>query len=272
MEELRVQISHARRLSGSASHLSSVSDFRLQNTLAELGRSLYHNRVVPGSPEASPSASDDRLRGWQHNPPVRHHGGQGNTRPTARNSYAHTTSVASSTSRPPSPIRQLRRVSERRSSPSPRSNPGASHLEVTIEPRLFNNRTLRFRKEEVEESIDGYVGNRRTVLRHTTASLVGALEGNIISIGKARELDLKIEHVEPNRTALFDFGTGRHERSIGKVVLQWHPSSPETNPRLSPLTVTCDVCENSTVGLILGKPFVEERARRWRRSGATSRS
>jgi hypothetical protein len=56
---------------------------------------------------------------------------------------------------------------------------------------------------------------------------------------------------------IFDFGTGRHERSIGKVVLQWQAGTLE-DPRFPPFSVTCDVCENSAVGLFLGDRF-------WRR-------
>lgn len=83
-----------------------------------------------------------------------------------------------------------------------------------------------------------------------------------MSIHKARELGLDIEAPSLVEKVMFDFGTGRLERSFGKTTFKWKPWE-RLNPRYPPIIVTCDVCENSTVGLIFGKPFVEEVERCW---------
>ena len=135
-------------------------------------------------------------------------------------------------------------------------------MNVPQPPHALTNNTLRYREEDIDESIVGYVRSSAGVLRKAPAFLIGTLDGNIISIGKARELDLEIMALEPGEGATFDFGTGRPERSIGKAVFEWKQSD---NSIYAPLTVTCDVCENSAVGLVLGRPFIEARAGRTRR-------
>ena len=135
---------------------------------------------------------------------------------------------------------------------------------------MFNNKIHRFKPEDVNESTSGLAGRGSGFMLRTTAPIVDTLDGNIISIGKARDLHLDVKPVVPSEgVVIFDFGTGRHERSIGKVVLQWQAGTLE-DPRFPPFSVTCDVCENSAVGLVFGRPFLEERARRWRRGGTRS--
>ncbi|KAH6842896.1 hypothetical protein B0I37DRAFT_418043 [Chaetomium sp. MPI-CAGE-AT-0009] len=51
--------------------------------------------------------------------------------------------------------------------------------------------------------------------------VVESLNGNIISIGTAQALSLEIETLEPDEGVTFDFGTGRPERSVGKMTFQW---------------------------------------------------
>ena len=70
--------------------------------------------------------------------------------------------------------------------------------------------------------------------------------------------------MEPTDGVVFDFGTGRTERSVGKTVLWWNRSPSDYDcARHPPLAVECDVCENSEIGLVLGRPFLAERERRW---------
>jgi hypothetical protein len=93
------------------------------------------------------------------------------------------------------------------------------------------------------------------------------MDTNIISIKTARELGLDILDIKmlgPTDGVVFEFGTGTVERSIGKTVLRWNRSrSDYDRARCPPVTVECDVCENSEIGLVLGRPFLAERERRW---------
>jgi hypothetical protein len=93
------------------------------------------------------------------------------------------------------------------------------------------------------------------------------MDTNIISIKTARELGLDILDIKmlgPTDGVRFDFGTGTVERSIGKTVLRWNRSrSDYDRARYPPVTVECDVCENSEIELVLGRPFLAERERRW---------
>ncbi|AEO56580.1 hypothetical protein MYCTH_2301673 [Thermothelomyces thermophilus ATCC 42464] len=133
-------------------------------------------------------------------------------------------------------------------------------------------RVLRYRDGLVDGSISGYVKSARgsSSPRHwhdVAAVVAGGLDANVISLRRARELKLEVEPPrageEGAAAASFDFGTGAPpERSIGTAVFVFKTLS-HFNPRHPVITVTCDVCENSPVGLILGKPFVEERERRW---------
>ncbi|SPQ21474.1 e923e9ae-460d-443c-a31e-1c381a4e674a [Thermothielavioides terrestris] len=131
-------------------------------------------------------------------------------------------------------------------------------------------KTLRFRDEDVTGSIDGYVGTEQGSLRYTTAFLAPTLEANIVSLAEARRLDLDVREPESMlETVYFDFGTRRPGKSVGTATLQWN-AGPQEDGRFPPLSIVCDVCENATVKLILGKPFLEEKARRWRRRGGVS--
>ncbi len=79
--------------------------------------------------------------------------------------------------------------------------------------------------------------------------------------GEARQLGLEVQ--PPHEGGVeFDFGRGRAERSVGRAELLWSGSLVDDG-RCPPLTVECEVCENATVGLVLGRPFEKERKRRW---------
>ncbi|KAL2176465.1 uncharacterized protein P884DRAFT_278545 [Thermothelomyces heterothallicus CBS 202.75] len=175
----------------------------------------------------------------------------------------------SSDGTPPSP--------PRRSSP-PRQRGGAASSVVVAVPEHQQQqqrpaaagagRVLRYRDGLVDGSIYGYAKSARSSSpRHwhdVAAVLAGRLEANVISLRRARELDLEVEPLRAGEEgAAFDFGTGAPPgRSIGRAVFVFKTLS-HFHPRHPVITVTCDVCEDSPVGLILGKPFVEERERRW---------
>jgi hypothetical protein len=150
-------------------------------------------------------------------------------------------------------------------------------------------------------AISGYIiptGPRHinTLPGYATAFLVPDLPMNIISLASAGRHNVDIQWFSTNSTnninstsknaqngaggdgggggVLLDFGNGRRsERSIGRATLHWSRSSQRHNAyymyhqQPPPLVVECEVCENSEVGLIFGKPFVDEKERRWRRSG-----
>lgn len=132
---------------------------------------------------------------------------------------------------------------------------------------------------------------------YATAFLVPDLPINIISVATARRHNVDIQWFGTISTnnihstsgnaqnsasgngggggggVLLDFGNGRRpERSIGRATLHWSGSSQGHNAHYMyhqqppSLVVECEVCENSEVTLIFGRPFVNARERRWRRS------
>ncbi|KAK4031764.1 hypothetical protein C8A01DRAFT_51269 [Parachaetomium inaequale] len=265
MRDLRVQLDPAR-FNDAASYDSLDLDLTPEDTLEELGWSIYDHGTVPDSPRTSPSSSENHfnVRRAPPNPagqpriPLRiptERRGSGTTPPPP----------PSMPSQPDDSIPSPRRVSPGR--PPPPSNPASEASSPGIPARPLVSNTLRYRKENVGESIGGYVRSPRGALHQITASLVETLNGNIISIGTAQALGLEIEALGPDEGVMFDFGSGPPERSIGKVTFQWKVWD-HINPRYPPLTVTCDVCENSIVGLILGRPFIQERERRWSKGGS----
>ncbi len=92
--------------------------------------------------------------------------------------------------------------------------------------------------------------------------LVSTLGCNVISLWEARRLGLEVQLDHERGGVAFDFGRGRVECSVGRAELLWR-GSLERDGRRPPLTVECEVCENVTMGLVLGRPFIEERGRRW---------
>ncbi|KAK4099509.1 hypothetical protein N658DRAFT_498212 [Parathielavia hyrcaniae] len=262
LKRLHQQLSLAPTIDGAEPRESVL----LRDALVDLAWGLYEHGVAPGGHRTSSPASDGTLE-QQGPPPSRPEGPQPsqNTN-TARRSSAPPRSI------PPPPDTAHHNASRPLSSSPPASTSSAPskppldavQVQVVIKPHQ-QARTLRYRETEFDESISGYAGSPRwshgrgVPPRHTTALLVRTLDGNIISQRKARELDLDIEPLEPNDWAVFDFGTGKLEQSVGKAVLEWHLRLvlSENDPGSRPLTVTCYVCENSTVDLVVGKPFVE---------------
>jgi hypothetical protein len=125
---------------------------------------------------------------------------------------------------------------------------------------------VRFnREQDVDARIDGWVGSSFAGHQGVTALVAQTLDTNIISINRARELGLDIIEMRgPTEGVIFDFGTGTVERSVGKTILEWNRSQYYYDrAQYPPITVECDVCENSEIGLVLGKPFLAERGRRW---------
>jgi hypothetical protein len=92
--------------------------------------------------------------------------------------------------------------------------------------------------------------------------VVDTLPCNIVSLSGAERDGLDIQVREATEDIVFDVGHGEPERSVGTVVFQWCQTTRD-DPRRPPLTITCEVWERSGIGLVFGRPFVEERARRW---------
>ena len=92
--------------------------------------------------------------------------------------------------------------------------------------------------------------------------LVSTLACNLISLGEARRLGLDVQPHHERGGVAFDFGRGAVESSVGRTELLWR-GSMEKDGRRPPLAVECEVCENVMVRLVLGRPFIEERGRRW---------
>ncbi|KAH6850575.1 hypothetical protein B0I37DRAFT_117004 [Chaetomium sp. MPI-CAGE-AT-0009] len=250
MQDLRIQLNRIRSVERGASLDSLDLELAVEDPLTELGWSIYERGSIPTSPQTSRSSSG---RDYP-NPPRK----------------SHNASRIFRGPNTPYPVRSAlpsRQVSPEPPDPPPSTGQALSSKGFPEPPPV--NRTLRYRQENVGESTSGYVTNLSSVLhwQHTTASLVESLDGNIISIRKARELNLEIEAPSLAADVLFDFGTGL-EKSFGKTSFLWK-AWDYTNPQYPPLTITCDVCENSTVGLILGKPFLEERERHWPREETT---
>lgn len=81
---------------------------------------------------------------------------------------------------------------------------------------------------------------------------------------EARRHGLEVRELEGGEEGVvFDFGTGKTERSFGRTTLEWTRSAHRDG--WPALIILCEVCENLETGLVLGRPFVEEKERRWGR-------
>jgi hypothetical protein len=155
------------------------------------------------------------------------------------------------------------------SSPLPDS-PGDVAPEHNVpEPRPFSKR-LSLATDYFTDRTNGYIATPSGSLRHATAVLVRTLDGNVISARQAARLGLHVRPLGPTDGVVLEFGTRSPERSIGRVTFQWRRGMHD-DPRYPPLTVDCDVCEDYPEGLILGKPFLREKARRWSGKGGAAR-
>ncbi|KAK3308465.1 uncharacterized protein B0T15DRAFT_572631 [Chaetomium strumarium] len=140
-------------------------------------------------------------------------------------------------------------------------------------PPGSNSKVLHVRAEDLTESVTGWVREPTGTFRGTTAYLAENLDGNIISASRASELGFDIVEPPPGRddggggqVTFFQFDDAGESpvRSIGRAVIHWRKFQHH-DARYPTLTLTCDVCENTSVGLILGRPFLEEMARQWRK-------
>jgi hypothetical protein len=276
MKYLSLQLRRANPPSHRSDHTEHYQPFLVDPTrhdaLVELGQSICRRGIVPDSLHTSPSNSQDSLRAPPTPPdgPNRPHVQRSATaRPRPRRPSSSTSRPASSYSRPASSIDTLR--SEPIDPPRPRQPPSPPTAHPVTRPSESSagpqqsRRILRFNKEkDVDGSIDGCNASSWGGYQPLTALRAQTLDANIISIYKAREFGLDIKMLGPTDGVVFDFGTGRLERSVGKTVLQWNRSRFEYDrTRYPPLTVVCDVCENSEIGLVLGRPFFVERGLRW---------
>jgi hypothetical protein len=144
--------------------------------------------------------------------------------------------------------------------------PGAHGVDTAPTPDVPNprpfSRSLSLKTDYFTDRTNGYIATPSGALRHATAVLVRTLDGNVISARQAKHLGLHVRPLGPTDGVILEFGTRSPERSIGRVTFQWRRSK-EDDPRYPPLTVDCDVCEDYPEGLILGKPFLREKSRRW---------
>jgi hypothetical protein len=264
--DLRVQLDPAR-YHGANSYDSLDLDLTPEDPLEELGWSICDHGTVPDSPPTSPASSEDHFI-VRRAPPNRPNQPRMTRQMPRERRGPDTTPPPSTPSQPGGSAPSLRRVPLETPPPPPKISSQTGSPDFPARP-LVNN-TLRYRGEDVCESIGGYVRTPRGALHQITASLVETFNANIISIGTAQALDLEIEALRPDEGVMFDFGSSRAETSIGKVTFQWKVLD-YINPRYPPLTVTCDVCENSTIGLVLGRPFIRERERRWSRSSSVTK-
>ncbi|KAK4238282.1 hypothetical protein C8A03DRAFT_15257 [Achaetomium macrosporum] len=218
-------------------------DYMRHGPLIELAESMCKHGTVPDPPRSSPSTSQHGI-GDPRAPPEGPNGSQGSGSMTAR------TTTSSVPFRMESSVPRRRRVRRSRPPPPP-------------EPRPVD-KTLRVREGDLNRSIAGYVREPTGTFRYTTAYVAENLDGNIISSSRASELGLVVGPPGEDGDVRFKFDTGQPVHSIGRAVVQWRKSK-HSDARYPTLTVTCDVCENTSVGLILGRPFLEEQARWWRR-------
>ncbi|KAH6641199.1 hypothetical protein F5144DRAFT_482178 [Chaetomium tenue] len=239
VQDLRTQLNHIRHPERKALFDSLDHELMGEDALTELGWSIYERGTIPVSPKISPSSS------------VQNHPSQ--RLPSARRRLATT----------PHPVHSPRQAAPEPPDPPTSTSPVLSSDNIQ-EPPSLNHKTLRYEEKDVVAVTSGYVKNINGFFpwRQTTASVVESLDGNFISINKARELNLDIE--SPNLTAnvMFDFGTGKLEKSFGKTTFKWR-SRNYVDARYPPLIITCDVCENSRIGLVLGKTFLDVRGRFW---------
>lgn len=239
----------------------------------ELGRSMYYDEKVPDSPATTPSNSQNGTATRLDQPlfvslgrPHR------NRRTTTATSISQPESIrlVSRPPRPSNPAPQLRRVS-RRQPPQPRQ-PGPQPGPQLTPPRTPTDpqppiKTIHLPEHHLTNRTSGYVLTQGQNPRQVAPFLVSTLECNIISWDEARRLGLEVRRLKANEHVAFDFGTGATERSVGRTTLQWARSA-RNDGQAPPFPVACHVCDNSRLGLVFGRPFVEERVRMWRRSSS----
>lgn len=110
----------------------------------------------------------------------------------------------------------------------------------------------------------GYVKSPTGKVTATTANLVPTADGNVIGLAFARELELEVEPHTYEERIIVGLGGRNTELSVGSLTLDWRYSAAET-PHRPPITVHCNVIENSHVSLVLGKPFMNQLQLLWRR-------
>lgn len=269
-----------------------------QDVLLDLGWSMYKGNAVP-DPVPTSSFLSERLSESTASPsnaPDESNHGQD----MESDSLISTRQMPSS--RRPS-ISSVPPTTRGRLSPQPdptpsEAGPAAPLASLTTNP-IPARPTVHISASFLTTTIAGYIipadpRHIHTTPRHVTAFLVPHLRINIISHALAARHNLDIRPSDThdiNRRnkdnvrsgdfddgspegVLLDFGNGRRpERSIGRTTLYWSEKSHHPNASLMygqhppPLAVECEVCENPKAGLILGRPFLDERERRSRRRG-----
>lgn len=224
------------------------------DALIELGRSMSERGVVPGvsqvpSVVAEPVSVHDRNQIVREEPEV----------------LEMPSTAAPST--PPSFVANSSNQGSRRTIEEITSTSSWSEIEnneTSMAARPFSQ-TLRIRSKDIQGSEAGYVIMSSSPPRLITAGIIRGLDGNVISIREATNLQLDIQQLGPADGVLLDLGGKSPEKSIGKATLQW-VASPES--RYPPFTIECEVCQQCQPGLILGRPFINERQQQ--RSGRST--
>lgn len=126
---------------------------------------------------------------------------------------------------------------------------------LSITPR-HSTKKLDLRIDYRHEAISGYISSASDVRQSAVAFIARYLPGNIISINKARALDLTIQPLDEEGGATLIFRDGNSELSIGRVRFQWNWGI-DHSVRRPPVTVDCEVSERCSLGLIFGRPFLD---------------
>lgn len=149
--------------------------------------------------------------------------------------------------------------SERERSPSlPASSSGDGNTYGSDRTLDLPCRTVLCANEDSwNESTTGYVQAMDGQIKHVTAVVGSALDGNIISIAQMLDLGLVIEERTGGGVDWLDFGNGSPEMmSMGSVTITWMHSDHETSLQ-PPITLQCEVTARCQRGLMLGKPFLD---------------
>ncbi|KAK4028544.1 hypothetical protein C8A01DRAFT_21614 [Parachaetomium inaequale] len=175
-----------------------------------------------------------------------------------------TSGTRPTSSRAESPSRQRHRTPSPPPPPQP-DHPAANAPEPAPNPLPPPSIIHHLPEGSLRQTIAGYVAAPTTPssMHSISPFLVPTLACNVISLREARRLGLDVMKPLPDEDVVgFDFGAGRAECSVGQTELLWS-GNLVNDGRSPPLAVVCEVCESEGVGLVLGRPFVEDRERWW---------
>jgi hypothetical protein len=145
-------------------------------------------------------------------------------------------------------------------------DPEFSSSRPTVPPNNSPSVKTLYVNRDISHSIDGYVKLSDGTHRYFTAGIDDTLAGNVISIYALRRLRLDYEGYEEDLAPLLVFGSGRSQRSMGKITIQWNRVQYASG-RYPTIEIECEVSQSSLrPELILGRPFCDAAGKLWRRS------